>query len=270
MGRISGIPPRSEGGGNAQTQDRRDRHGRGGPRGRSRRRGRSLTGIGHGLEPSRGPADLAGPVGGQHRPLRVPEHRPPRRADGHLELDPRRGPGGRADVLRVLADRPLQHPPRPERRRQAGRDLPVRVRAERAGRVPAVDGAAVHRHPHRRRQGEGDRRGHDPAGQHRTADDAELPRARHGRGRDVRRRQPSSPASARTRSSATSARSSTRSGSARAPARPAAARTSSPATASTRSHSRSRSPTSTRRRTSSACGRRRSGRRSPSGRSPGR
>ena len=59
--------------------------------------------------------------------------RSPRQAehahDRH-QLHPRRGSGGRAELLHVLADGPVQHLRRPERRRQAGRLVLLPVQAE--------------------------------------------------------------------------------------------------------------------------------------------
>ena len=57
------------------------------------------------VEPPGGAADLGGSDGGQHRPLRVPQPGQAEHAHHRLQLDPRRGSRGRAELLHVLPDR---------------------------------------------------------------------------------------------------------------------------------------------------------------------
>ncbi len=120
---------------------------------------RSRPGPEHGrsVESPRGAADLGGPVGGQHRRVRVPLARQARHADDRQQLHPRRGSRGRAELLHVLADRPVRHLRRPERRRQAGRLVLLPVPAEDRAVLPRRHRPAVHGDAGREREVDGGR-----------------------------------------------------------------------------------------------------------------
>ena len=88
------------------------------------------------------------------------------------ERDPGRGSGRGAELVHVLAQRPLQPEDRHDRRRPAGRHLPLPVPAEDRAVLPRRHRPAVHGDADR--QGEDDRRRprDDAAEQHRQALDA--------------------------------------------------------------------------------------------------
>ena len=180
-------------------------------------------------------ADLDGPV-------RVPQSGQAEHRHDPRQRRPRRGSGGRAQLVHVLSQRALQPHDRHERGCAPERHVPVPVPDEDRPVLPRRHRAAVHGDARRRREGDRSSR----AERHRRTTSAHArPRTTDRSPRRVSSRSPAaarrSPVSVTIRSSATSARSSISSRSARARATWAAARTSSPATASTRSACRSRS-----------------------------
>ena len=98
--------------------------------------------------------------------------------------DPARG----AELVHVLARRPLQPEDRHDRRREAGRDLPVPVPAQDRPVLPRRHRAAVHGDADPEGEVHGRRAWDDAAEQHRQALDPGLPEPRHEVDRLVRRR----------------------------------------------------------------------------------
>ena len=200
------------------------------------------------LEPPRGAADLGGPDRGQHRPVRVPQPGQAGHAHDRLELDPRRGSGGGAELLHVLA-RPRGTTSTSTATATGSRTSPTTSSSRR--RPARTSSATRSRRWTAKRNGKAFANGKTPIDNigprfNGFVEVKDYDAAAEG---DRQRRTAcrSSPASVTTRSSPTSARSSTSSRSARRARRAtrAAARTSCPATTSTRSPCRSRSRRST-------------------------
>ena len=194
------------------------------------------------LEPPRGARDPARPDRRQHRPLRLHGAGRARQPDGRLELDPVRGPGGRAVLRQARSRGALLRQDRQHRRRRRGRRLPLAVQAA----VPQPELVPV--------RGADGRLGRRPGHQLRP-DVRPLPRDLHSTGKLVRAQQDRATTcrSRRTTSARRRSRTTARSRPARSQPLRAAARRSS-ARPTTRSSSTS-APSSTASTSTSRAGR---------------